>query len=155
MEFEKLSDKEYIKLYRGLKDGEKSAEEYIRDFKYGKHKYGNGGTACGVGIYTSPDENIAKGYGKHIKMAISKYSNIVEYGKLEEMQNNIFDTYNPKSKKNDLILKYGKEKGGKINDFVSNLDTSSLAIFKGYDAIKDSKNNFYIILNRSKLIVEE
>lgn len=154
VEFEKLSDKEYIRLYRGLKNSEKSAEEYIRDFKYGKHNYGTGRISKGTGIYTSIDENTAKEYGKNIKMAISKYSNIIEYKDLEDIQNNVLNTYNSKVK-DGLIIKYGKEKGSKINDFILNLDTSSLAVFKGYDAIKYSKKGYYIILNRSKLIVEE
>ena len=75
-DFNDLSDDKYIKLYRGISDGEKTADEYIEQFKNGKNEYGKGLNAYGVGHYTSEDKNVAENYGKTIEMALPKEAKI-------------------------------------------------------------------------------
>lgn len=147
-QFNKLSDDDYIKVYRGYHDGEKTAEEYIEQFKYGENQYGTGQTQYGVGHYAITDKLGAQQYGKTIEIAIPKNANIVEYDDLLNQHYPIMEKYN-----NDLegyYNKYGDKVTTVLDSFNSN--ESATAILSGYDVVK--KNNIYVILNRGIISVK-
>lgn len=147
-DFNKLSDKDYIKVHRGFHDSEKTAEEYIEQFKHGKNEYGNGGTQYGVGHYTILDEQAANQYGKTVEIAIPKDAKIIEHDDLLEQHYKNFEKYN-----NDLE-NYYKKYGDKITTVLDYLNSneSATAILSNYDVVK--KNDIYIILNRSIITVK-
>ena len=146
--FNKLSDDDYIKVFRGYPDGEKTAKEYIEQFKYGENQYGTGGTQYGVGHYTITDKSGAEQYGETIEIAIPKSANIIEYDDLLNQHYTNFEKYN-----NDLEGYYNKY-GDKITTVLDSLNSneSSTAILSGYDVVK--KDNMYIILNRGIVSVK-
>ncbi len=148
-EYEKLSSKDYIKVFRGYHDSGKKADEYIKQFKYGKNEYGNGGTQYGVGHYTITEKIDAESYGKTIEIAIPKSAKIVEYKELMEQHYTNFEKYN-----NNLEQYYHKY-GEKVTDILDDMNNneSATAILSNYDVIR--QNNIYIILNRSIIKVKE
>ena len=163
-DFNDLSDDKYIKLYRGISDGEKTADEYIEQFKNGKNEYGKGLNAYGVGHYTSEDKNVAESYGKTIEMALPKEA------KIGVINMNDYDTndINELSAKNfrpyiNDMEKYYNKYGDNITRIIDELERepSTYAIMQGYDAIKviDNQNSSaggtYIILNRGKVMVKK
>ncbi len=147
-EFDKLSDKDYIKVHRGFHDSEKTAEKYIEQFKYGNNEYGNGGIQYGVGHYTILDEKAASQYGKTIEIAIPKNAKIIEHDDLLEQHYRNFEKYNDNLEK--YYNKYG-DKTTTILDYMNN-NESATAILSNYDVVK--KNDMYIVLNRSIIIVK-
>ena len=148
-EFEKLSSKDYIKVYRGYHDGRKSADEYIKDFKYSKNSYGTGGTQYGVGHYTITDKESALRYGKVIEIAIPRKANIIEYDDLINSHYRNFEKYNDNLEA--YYNKYG-EKVTSVLDAINN-NESATAILGNYDVVK--KDDIYIILNRGIIKVKE
>lgn len=148
-EYEKLSNKDYIKVFRGYHDSEKTADEYIKQFKYGKNEYGNGGTQYGVGHYTITEQIDAKSYGKTIEIAIPKNAKIVEYKELMEQHYSNFEKYN------NNLEKYSRKYGKKVTDILDDMNNneSATAILSNYDIIK--QDNIYIILNRSIIKIKE
>lgn len=164
-EFENLSDNDYIKLYRGISDGQKSASEYIEQFKKGKNEYGTGLTAYGVGHYTSTDKKIAESYGHVMEMAIPKNAKIGTINMQDYNENDIMElsakTYRPYV--NNMEQYYNKY-GDNIATIIEELERepSSWAIMNGYDAIRvvdnmnsNIKGETYIVLNRGKVIVKD
>ena len=148
-DFDNLSNDDYIKVYRGYHDSEKTAEEYIEQFKKGKNEYGTGGIQYGVGHYTILEENFAKQYGKTIEIAIPKNARIIEHSDLLELHYGNFEKYN------DNLEKYYNDYGDKtttVLDFL-NSNESATAILSNYDIVK--KDSMYIILNRSIISVKE
>lgn len=148
-DFEKLSDNDYIKVYRGYHDGKKTAADYINQFKYGDNGYGNGGIAYGIGHYTILDKKSAEAYGKTIEIAIPKSAKIIEHDDLLERHYKNFEKYN-----NNLEQYYNKY-GDKVTTILDYMNTneSATAILSNYDIIK--KNDMYIILNRGIITVKE
>lgn len=148
-DFDNLSDSDYIKVYRGYHDSQKTAEEYIEQFKYGKNEYGNGGTAFGVGHYTILDKESAEAYGKAIEIAIPKSARIIEHDDLLEQHYKNFEEYN--NNLEEYYNKYG-DKVTTILDYM-NSNESATAILSNYDVVK--QNDMYIILNRGIISVKE
>lgn len=148
-DFDNLSDNDYIKVYRGYHDGQKTADDYINQFKHGENQYGNGGTAYGVGHYTILDNESATSYGKTIEIAIPKSANIIEHDDLLEQHYRNFEKYN-----NNLEQYYNKY-GDKVTTVLDclNQNESATAIFSNYDVVK--KDDIYIILNRGIIIIKE
>lgn len=148
-EFNKLSDKEYIKTFRGYIDGEKTAEEYINNFKYKENAYGTGGYQYGVGHYTITDKDTALQYGKIIEIAIPKNARIIEHSDLLNIHYKNFEKYN------DNLEEYYDKYGDKVTTILDymNSNESATAILQNYDIVK--KNNMYIILNRGIIKVKE
>lgn len=163
-EFDDLSDDKYIKLYRGISDGEKTADEYIEQFKNGKNEYGNGLNAYGVGHYTSDNKNVAKNYGNTIEMALPKDAKIGVMNMNDYDANDIneLSVENFRPYINDM-KKYQNKYGDNITRIIDELERepSAYAIMQGYDAIKviddsnSSASGTYIILNREKVIVKK
>ncbi len=158
-DFDKLSNKDYIKVYRGFHDGKKTADEYIEQFKKGKNEYGDGDIAFGVGHYTITEKDDANTYGKVIEIAIPKSARIIEYD--ENRMNRHFKAYDKyTSNYEEYYNKYG-DKTTSVMDML-NENESSTAILENYDIIKKTLHNqttgkdstIYIILNRSKVIVK-
>lgn len=159
-EFNQLSDKDYIKVYRGVHDGKETADKYIEQFKKGKNEYGDGDTAFGIGHYTTTEKNDANTYGKTIEIAIPKNTRIIEYD--ENRMNRHFKAYD---KYTSNYEKYYNKYGDKTTSIMDSLNEneSSTAILENYDIIKKTLHNestgkdstIYIILNRSKVIVKE
>lgn len=165
-EFDKLEDSKYIKLYRGISDSEeKTAQQYIEQFKYGKNEYGNGLNAYGVGHYTSTDENVAKTYGTTMKIAISKDAKIGIINMDEYYEKDILvlsaNAYKPYLNDiNGYYNKYGKNITRILDE--AEREPSMFAIMEKYDAIRvidhynsDIKGETYILLNRGKVIVKD
>lgn len=148
-DFDELSDDEYIKTYRGYHDGEKSAEDYIEQFKNGKNEYGTGGIQYGVGHYTITDKQSAQAYGKTIEIAIPKTARIIEHDDLLEQHYTNFEKYN------DNLESYYNKYGDKVSTVLDYLNSneSATAILSNYDVVK--KRDMYIILNRGIIVVKE
>lgn len=149
-DYEELSNEEYIKVYRGYHNGEKSTTEYIEQFKYGKNEYGTGQVKCGVGHYTITQLKDAEIYGKTIEIAIPKNAKIVNYSDVREMHYQNFKKYN-----DDLEYYYNKY-GEKVTDILDQMNyanTSAVAIMNNIDVIHDG--DMYIILNRGIIKVKE
>ena len=148
-DFDSLSADDYIKVYRGYHDGQKSAEDYINQFKYGKNEYGNGGIAYGVGHYTIIDKLSAQAYGKTVEIAIPKSARIIDHDDLLEQHYKNFEEYN-----NNLEQYYNKygDKVTTILDYM-NSNESATAILSNYDVVK--QKDMYIILNRGIISVKE
>lgn len=148
-DFDNLPDSDYIKVYRGYHDGEKTAEEYIEQFKYGENGYGTGGIAYGVGHYTILDKESAETYGKTIEIAIPKSAKIIEHDDLLEQHWKNFEQYN-----NNLEYYYNTygDKVTTILDYMNN-NESAVAVLSNYDIVK--QDDVYIILNRSIIRVKE
>lgn len=163
-EFNDLSDNKYIKLYRGISDGGKTADEYIEQFKNGNNEYGNGLNAYGVGHYTSDDKNVALKYGKAIEMALPKDAKIGIINMNGYSTDDIYElsAKNYKPYINDMEKYYNKY-GDNVTRIIDELERepSAYAIMQGYDAIKviddsnSSASGTYIILNRGKVIVKK
>lgn len=158
-DFDELSDKDYIKVYRGFHDGKKTSDEYIEQFKKGKNEYGDGETAFGVGHYTTTEKGDADTYGKVVEIAIPKNARIIEYD--ENRMNRHFKAYD---KYTSNYEKYYNDYGDKTTSIMDmlNENESSTAILENYDIIKKTLHNqttgkdstIYVILNRSKVIVK-
>lgn len=163
-DFNDLSDDKYIKLYRGISDGEKTADEYIEQFKNGKNEYGKGLNAYGVGHYTSEDKNVAESYGKTIEIALPKEAKIgvINMNDYDINDINELSAKNFRPYINDMEKYYNKY-GDDITRIIDELERepSTYAIMQGYDAIKviDNQNSSaggtYIILNRGKVMVKK
>lgn len=139
----KTSNNDYIKVYRGISDGDKTADEYIKQFKYGKNEYGTRDVKSGVGTYTITGLNDAEYYGKTMEIAIPKTANIVEYNDVRELHYKNFEKYYNNSEY--YYNKYG-DKMINILDNMNYANTSATAIMNNIDVIKNG--DVYVILNR-------
>lgn len=150
-EFKSLDDKEYIKVARGISDGEKTAEEYIEQYKTGDNTYGSGDVRYGVGTYTAKNTGDADTYGESkLNIAIPKSAKIIEYSKLEQLQTKLLSDYQNNPEK--YYDRYGDATSSIMDSFETNI--SAVAILNGYDAVK-TPEDWYLILNRGKVMVEK
>lgn len=150
-EFNDLAEGKTI-LYRGVHDNEgKTAQEIADEFKYGKLWTGNsGGAKMGNGVYFTATESIAKGSeyadtgGIIIEAVLSEDARIVDY--LEILQ---------EFEKTGILKIIGTPK----EDYQLIIrDVGQYAAVKGYDAIAANgfnRNDYIVLLNRTKIIVKE
>lgn len=164
-EFDKLQDKDYIKLYRGISDGKKTAEEYIDQFKNGKNQYGDGLNAYGVGHYTSTNKEVAKDYGTTMEIALPKNAKIATINMNEAIENDLQVLHiNGMKEYTNNMEKYYNKYGDNVTRILDEVERepSAFAILEGYDAVRviDSQNGSikgetYMILNRGKVIIKD
>lgn len=124
-------------------NNEKSASDFVNEFKNGDFYVSNG--VHGSGCYTSASKETASRFAKKgkdteiMRMVIDKDAKIKTF-------ENIFDRN--KQLDNDVKSYSGAEK------IIVENTGRSLAI-KGYDAYYIKSQNYYVILNRSKIYVEK
>ena len=143
-DFEKLSNSDYIKVYRGM-----LGENYIDQFKNGEYEFGNGEIKRGVGHYSIINKKDAEVYGTTIEIAIPRNAKIIEYSDLYEEHYKNFMKYTDNME--EYYTKYGDKVTTIFYDFNDNISTT--AMFNNYDVIKD--DDMYIILNRSIIKIKE
>lgn len=144
-----------LKIYRGISANDiESLKTYISDFVEGNVFYGGRGSIYGTGIYTiiDNDSDIAQKYasdggtnncGIVIESTMQPDTKIIKNTEIEPIRNIIFD----RLKK---IYKSGTE------NFLAVLeDDGALASILGYDAILVNEKNYLVILNRTKMIVND
>lgn len=168
-DFNNLSNSEYIKVKRGIKDYNGIlAEELKDDFINGKLFAGRGN--FGSGTYTAVDEEIARHYGDTIlDIAIPKNANIINYKELVKLKNENLTKIDNILYSDEFRTKYGNTFKMVVEKSLK--DCSTYAINMNYDVIQvdvdiykqtlnvatDTKklHPYYIVLNRSKVIVKE
>ena len=168
IDFNKLSNDDYIKVSRGLKDSEAiSAAQAKTQFVNGEMFVGKGN--FGNGVYTAVNRDIAKNYGDTIlDIAIPKNANIISYDKLFDLRKEIDSAAEKIIYSDSFISKYSNTTKATIEKSLR--DVSKLAAEMNYDIIEvpvhwykrllpnlDSTNGlepYYIILNRGKVIVK-
>lgn len=174
-EFSKASDGKNI-LYRGLKDSDSvTATECKRQYLYSDLWTGNsGGAVYGNGTYFGGDRSIADSYGtgSTIKAVIKDGANIADYETIYKECRETVDALNEEKQKaltnafanasdSGEFTKYKNEYDRIENELKiigstnGSTDVGSYAKIKGYDAIYVQRENYYVILNRGSLIVEE
>lgn len=144
-----------LKVYRGIIANDiESLKTYINDFIKGNVFYGGRASIYGTGIYTIIDNNsnITQKYasdggtnncGIVIESTMQPDTKIIKNSEIEPIRNIIFD----RLKK---IYKSGTE------NFLAVLeDDGALAAILGYDAILVDEKNYLVILNRTKMIVND
>lgn len=144
-----------LKIYRGISANDiESLKTYISDFVEGNVFYGGRASIYGTGIYTiiDNDSDIAQKYasdggtnncGIVIESTMQPDTKIIKNTEIEPIRNIIFD----RLKK---IYKSGTE------NFLAVLeDDGALAAILGYDAIFVDDKNYLVVLNRTKMIVDD
>lgn len=144
-----------LKIYRGISANDiESLKTYISDFIEGNVFYGGRASIYGTGIYTiiDSDSDVAQKYasdggtnncGIVIESTMQPDTKIIKNTEIDPIRNIIFD----RLKK---IYKSGTE------NFLAVLeDDGALASILGYDAILVNEKNYLVILNRTKMIVND
>lgn len=144
-----------LKIYRGISANDiESLKTYISDFIEGNVFYGGRASIYGTGIYTiiDNDSEIAQKYasdggtnncGIVIESTIQPDTKIIKYTEIEPIRNIIFDKFKK-------IYKSGAE------SFLAVLeDDGAFASILGYDAILVNEKKYLVILNRTKMIVND
>jgi len=145
----------FLKVYRGISANDiNTLKTYISDFVEGNVFYGGRASIHGTGIYTIIDNNsdVAQKYasdggtnncGVVIESTMQPDTKIIRNSEIEPIRNIIFDGLKK-------IYKSGTE------NFLAVLeDDGALAAILGYDAILVDKKNYLVILNRTKMIVND
>ncbi len=147
-----------IELYRGVSEYRgKSSSDLVDQFKNGECFYGMG--IYGNGIYTmsslknSDPKKSAINYSSGsdegvMRMVLPKDANVIDSGKLDEIG---FDVEAQIEK--HAMGKSPKEESDIYSSQIT--EPGRLAAMLGYDAIHVKRNGMFIILNRSKVRVEE
>lgn len=142
-------------IYRVISaDNPNLLKEYVNDFLNGDIFFGGKGAIYGTGIYTViGDKKIASDYSSNkdtsncgiiLECKILDDTKIIEYDEIEKIRD-------------FLIKKLKNAYKGNIDNFISLLDVDDgvLSAALGYDAIHVNKKNYLVVLNRSKLIVND
>lgn len=145
----------YIIIYRGISASDsEDLKKYVNQFIYGDVFYGGRASLYGTGIYTviCNDSNVAQKYasdgnannnGIVIESRLDKECKIIQYRELEHMKDVIFDKMRKMYKKD-------------IEKFLAVLDDDGvLAAILGYDAIYVEEKGYVVVLNRTKMIVND
>ena len=151
----KEKDNNCLKVYRGISAKNIDLlKNYINDFINGNIFYGGRASIYGTGIYTIVGNisNIAQDYasdggtndcGVVIESTLQPDSKIIKNTEIEQIRNIIFD-------------KLRKIYKSEVEKFLSILeDDGALAAILGYDAILVDDRNYLVVLNRTKLIVND
>lgn len=166
-EFAQLKEEGHIELYRGYSDQQKSAKEYMREFREGELWAGNG--HYGAGTYTFPDRDMTMGYtgGKFDDnvqaMSLSKDAKIAKYQDHYREFNSFREKkYNDFMTKSESAYMAGDDTLGETYDTMSekygSLDFGVYMAYKGYDAYTCAKDDndpreIFVVLNRGKITV--
>lgn len=159
-----LNESGCIPIYRGYR---RNAQKYVNEFKYGKLFEGEG--AYGNGSYFATSESVALSYTNDqnkkdvIYGAFNK--NKVKIANYEELESDWLSDRKKFGKNSEYswnkqseIMNMGKGNDARLN-FVNSLDVyedfGSWCTAKGYDFIYIKKEDFYVMLNRTKLIIKE
>ena len=137
-------------LYRGYKDSGigssfVSAGEMIEQLKYGELWTGiSGGIRYGSGIYFGGNKSIADKYGTAgtVTASINPAAKIIDY---ETINNDYQDTVGK--------LKWNEQEALAMTYTLN--DVGKYAAVKNYDVIYVPNMDYYVILNRSVLIIKE
>lgn len=141
---EKLRKEGCIPLYRGMKPLGTGVKSGAEQYKYGEMFVGRG--IHGHGVYFSTDENMANEYlydkstgekGSILSGVLDKTAKIIEESDAKKLSQEL---------KNDLTLSEPQR--------ILLSDIGKVAALYGYDAIKSDSDGIYVILNRSKTIME-
>lgn len=157
-------DKDNICIYRGYR---RNPNQYVNDFKKGKLFEGKG--AYGDGSYFATSESTGLSYTDknnkdHVVYALFNKKNvkIAQYEELEESwlsdRNNFGRSSEYAWNKQAEIMKSGGSNDDRLS-FVNSLyvyeDFGSWCTAKGYDFIYIKKEDFYVMLNRTKVVVKK
>lgn len=129
-------------------------KSYINDFIYRNIFYGGRASIYGTGIYTvvGNDSSIAQNYasdggtntcGVVIESTMQSDTKIINSSKIDEIRNFVFDK----------IRKIYKQEAEKFLSILE--DDGALAAILGYDAIFIEEKKYLVILNRTKMIVND
>jgi len=175
--FEEMAKTADVKVYRGIA-GER-AREFTEEYKYGKHYAGAG--IYGNGTYSSTNFATAKHYAKVgggegviTEMLLPDASKFIKY---EDIENKAAEIKKAIGKYRDSLyseLRAASDAGNSVllkelqskdlalaNAEVAMNDVSQAAIGLGYDGIivRDvglaSGENYYVILNRGKVVIKD
>lgn len=141
-------------VHRGISAGSKEELiSYIREFISGEVFYGGRASIYGTGIYTAVGEdiNVASKYATNgdtndigivITSVLKDETKIISSEDLHEI--------------NDIVLERLKKAYKNMDNYLSILeDDGVFAAILGYDAIYVKEKEYMVILNRSKLIVDD
>lgn len=153
-QLEKLNNDE-LKVYRGISAPNiELLKSYINDFINGDIFYGGRASIYGTGIYTviGNDSDVAQDYasdgeinkcGVVIECAIDSNTKIIKHSEINEIRNFL---YNKINKMNNEIS----------DNFLLILeDDGALSGILGYDAIFVEDKKYLVVLNRTKMIVND
>lgn len=159
-----LKKQGWIDVYRGIGNGGKKdvefAQKAIQEFKTGQNFPGNG--IYGNGTYTSNSIQTALGYGDNsmsnvMHIAISPEAKIIDISDLREMMTKELEEIAKSEGLKDFKELFAGEYRKKY-EILS--DRGRYAASKGFDAIKvnmlkeiGSREDYYVVLNRSKVAV--
>lgn len=131
------SDDSLIPMYRGVADASISAKQIVDRFRTGRHDVGSG--IYGAGTYTAEKFSVAETYSQGavtFAMGLPKSARIIEFDELDRLSREAkFET--------------------KHRELGYQMDHSSLAVAMGYDATYVRGSGYYVIHNRSILVVEK
>ena len=142
-------------IYRGI--SAKNVEEltnYINQFINGEVFYGGRASLYGTGIYTYNGESVGRAAdyasdggtnncGIVLEMKLSDDSKVINSSELESIRNSIIEKFNADS-------------STEMESFLSLLnDDGVLASLLGYDAINVEEKKYVVVLNRSKIILDD
>ena len=151
-------------LYRGLNNGDDVTAAYCAwQYKYSNLWTGNtGGAVYGNGTYFGGSSSIADSYGKGstIKAALKTEANIVEYSEVSEEYNEALELLNQDisaafSSMDEALYNSTIDRMKMIGYVNGSSDVGTYAKLKGYDVIYVKNMDYYVVLNRGALIVEE
>lgn len=148
-------DNNGLKIYRGISAKNIDLlKNYINDFIKGNIFYGGRASIYGTGIYTivGNNSNIAQNYasdggindcGVVIESIMQPDTKIIKNSEIDTIRNIIFD-------------KLRKIYKSDIENFLKILeDDGALSAILGYDAIFVDNKNYLVVLNRTKMIVND
>lgn len=146
-----------LKVYRGISaPSVELLNKYVNDFIKGDVFYGGRASIYGTGIYTvvGSDLNIAQDYasdgglntcGVIIESVMKSDTKIIKNTEIDIIRNFIFDKIRKMYKRDSNIEK-----------FLAVLeDDGALASILGYDAIFVEEKGYLVVLNRTKMIVND
>lgn len=144
-----------LPIYRGISaKNYDELKEYINQFLKGDIFYGGRASIYGTGIYTvvGEESSVAENYasdgdtnniGIVIEIKMSSNSRIIDYNMIQGIRNFAFE---------QLRKMYNK----KVEKYISFLeDDGVLASLLGYDAIIVKEKRYIVVLNRTKMIIND
>lgn len=169
----------YSVMYRGIGDGDKTAEEYFDQLKHGKLYARESTSGAGVVFAKTGSENedirlatsMAGGSGVIVEAALDKSANLIKYDQLQRLADDFSN--NPiRQELIDFATEMGDQKmaeafstmdrrtyneGQAYKELASRLENNEkglVAILNGYDGVDSDTWTEYSIFNRRKLIIK-
>ena len=169
----------YTVMYRGIGDGDKTAEEYFDQLKHGRLYARESTSGAGVVFAKtgSKDEDIrlatsmARGNGVIVEAALDKSANLIKYDRLQRLADD-FSNNPVRQELIDFATEMGNQKmaeafstmdrrtyneGQAYKELASRLENNEkglVAILNGYDGVDSDTWTEYSIFNRRKLIIK-